>query len=247
MSLLSLALIGAAVLLSSLISGIFGMAGGMILLGALLVFFDVSHAMVMFSLLTLTANIWRVVSWWRYIRWPIWAGYVAGGTGALLVLRSIEFLPSKAVVYLCLGLIPYAIELLPRAWHANIEWRGVPVMTGFVTTTIQLLAGNGGVFLDIFFQKSTLDRRTTVATKSFCQTFGNVARIAYFGTLGGIEESFPLWAFVPAILLAIAGTALAPRILDRMTDHSFRRWTRTVIFTVGAVYLLRAGWLFWRG
>ena len=243
----SLALIGTAVLLSSLISGVFGMAGGMILLGVLLVFFDVSTAMVMFSLLTATSNIWRVVSWCRYIRWRIWLAYVVGGLASLLVLRSIEFLPSKAVVYLCLGLLPYMIEVLPRAWHANIEWRGVPVLTGFLTTTIQLFAGNGGVFLDIFFQKSTLDRRTTVATKSFCQTFGNVARITYFGSVGGIDESFPLWAFVPAILLAIAGTSLAPLVLDRMTDHSFRQWTRMLIFTVGAVYLVRAAWLFWHG
>jgi hypothetical protein len=50
-----------------------------------------------------------------------------------------------------------------------------------------------------------------------------------------------------AILLAIAGTSLAPFVLERMTDHGFRRWTRTIIFAVSAVYLMRGAWLLWYG
>ncbi len=247
MSILSLILIGLAVLISSFISGVFGLAGGMVLLGVLLVFFDVPTAMVLFSVLVTTANVWRVVVWWRYIHWRIWAGYVVGGTVALLALRAIEFLPSKALVYFLLGLIPFAVEALPRSWHPSIEWRGMPIVGGLITTIIQLLAGMGGVSLYIFFQKSQIDRKTTVATKSFCQTFGNLARILYFGTVGGIDPSFPLWAFIPAMLLAIAGTMLAPLVLNRMTDVGFRQWTRTVVFAVGAIYLLRAAWLFGEG
>jgi uncharacterized protein len=247
MSLLSLALIGLVVLLSSFVSGVFGMAGGMILLGVLLLFFDVPTAMVLFSVIVASANIWRVVTWRRYIDWRIWFGYVAGGAIALLVLRAIEFVPSKALVYFLLGLIPFAVEALPRDRQPNIEWRGAPTVAGLITVTLQLLAGNGGLFLDIFFQKSRIDRRATVVTKASCQTFGNLARILYFGTVAGVDASFPLWAFIPAVLLAIGGTLLSPLVLDRMTDDRFRIWTRRLIFTVGAIYLVRGAWLFLSG
>ena len=247
MSFAALALIGAAVFVASFISGVFGIAGGMIMLGVLLIFFDVPTAMVIFSLLATTGNTWRVVSWWRYIRWPILLSYSAGALIAIVLLRFVAFVPSKAMVYLILGFMPYAIELLPRNFHPNIEWRGVPLFTGFATTAVQLIAGNGGMFMDVFFQKSMLDRKTTVATKAICGTVGNVARMIYFGTFAGIDESFPLWAFLPAVVLAIAGTMLAPLLLNRMTDHGFRQWTRKLIFTVSAVYLIRAGWLFWHG
>jgi uncharacterized membrane protein YfcA len=247
MPLASLALIGAAVFVAALVSGVFGIAGGMIMLGVLLVFFDVPTAMVMFSLLATTGNAWRVATWWRYINWPILWGYAAGGLVAVVLLAFVAFVPSKAMVYLILGLIPYTIEILPRDRHPNIEWRGVPTFAGFATTAIQLVAGNGGLFLDVFFQKSSLDRKTTVATKAICGTVGNAARMLYFGTLSGIDESFPLWAFIPAALLAIAGTMLAPLVLERMTDQDFRKWTRKLIFVVSAVYLTRAAWLFWQG
>ena len=66
------------------------------------------------------------------------------------------------------------------------------------------------------------------------------------GTLAGVGD-LPVWATGPAILLAIAGTSLAPIVVERMTDHGFRQWTRAIIFVIGAVYLVRAAWLFWQG
>jgi len=45
--------------------------------------------------------------------------------------------------------------------------------------------------------------------------------------------------------LAIGGTSLAPFVVERMTDHGFRQWSRAIILTISAVYLVRAGWLFW--
>ena len=242
---LSLAVVAAAIFLASFISGVFGIAGGMILLGALLIFFDVSTSMILFSILSTAGNIWRVVTWWKHINWPIWFQYALGALVALIALRSIAFLPSKALVYLLLGLMPWVVEVLPRHWHPSIQWRGVPMLTGLTTTSIQLLAGNGGIFLDMFFQKSGVGRHATVATKSICQTVGNLMRIFYFGTLAGIEDAVPLWFFVPAAGLAITGTMLAPLVVNRMTDQSFRQWTRKLIFLVSTVYLLRAGWLYW--
>ena len=224
---------------ASVVSGVFGIAGGMIMLGVLLIFFDVPTAMVLFSLLAATGNAWRVVSWWGHVNWRIMWGYAAGGLIATVLLGFVAFVPSKAMVYLILGLIPYVIELLPRDHHPNIEWRGIPLLSGLATTAIQLVAGNGGLLLDVFFQKSSLDRRTTVATKAICGTVGNLARMAYFGTIAGVEEAFPLWAFIPAALLAIAGTMVAPYILERMSYQEFRRWTRQIIFAVSAVYLAR--------
>ena len=50
-----------------------------------------------------------------------------------------------------------------------------------------------------------------------------------------------------AVLVAVAGTSLAPILIERMTDHGFRQWTRALILTLSAVYLVRAGWLFWHG
>jgi uncharacterized protein len=242
---ISFALIGFTIISTSFLSGLFGMAGGMILVGVLLAYFDVATAMVTFSIIQFVANGWRAVLWWRVVLWRIFFVYVSGAVISFAIMRYVAIVPSKASVYLGLGALPFLIELLPAAARPNIEWPGVPFLTGVLTTVIQLLTGVGGLFLDIFFQKSTLDRKTTIATKAVTQTFSHVVRAVYFGSFVGIADAVPLWTYAPAIALSIAGTSLAALLLERMTDVGFRQWTRRVIFAVSIVYLVRGVTLLW--
>ena len=247
MSVLTLALIGATIVVSSFLSGVFGMAGGMVLLGVLLVFLDVAAAMILFSIIQFFANGWRALQWWSFVRWRIFWLYCLGGALAFAAMRLVEFIPGKALVYLLLGLIPFLVELIPARAQPSIESRGVPFITGVFTTIVQFLAGVGGLFLDIFFQKSALDRKTTLATKAVTQTASHVLRASYFVSFGSIGDEIGLWPLLVAIALAIGGTALAPYVIERMSDHGFRKWTKVIIFAVSGVYLLRAVWLFWQG
>ena len=144
----SLAVIGSTIVLASFISGVFGMAGGMVLLGVLLVYFPVATAMVLFSIIQFVANAWRAALWGRFVLWRILLEYAVGGVIAFAILRLIAYVPDKATVYVLLGLLPFAVEALPVHARPNIEWRGVPYITGFLTTVVQFMAGVGGPFLD---------------------------------------------------------------------------------------------------
>src|SRR5580658_9557503 len=220
MPLTTLAVIGVTILVSSFISGTFGMAGGMVLLGVLLVYFPVTTAMLL----------------WRFVRWPIFLWYAVGGVIAFAIMRAIAYVPDKATVYVLLGAMPFAVEALPLRARPNIEWRGMPFVTGFLTTVVQFMAGVGGPFLDVFFQKSMLDRKTTLASKAVVQTFSHVLRGAYFGSFGTVQAFANPWPYGAAILVAIAGTSITPLIIERMTDHGFRQWTRAIILTVSGIY-----------
>ncbi len=181
------------------------------------------------------------------MRWDILWLYYVGGAVAFAGLRLIEFIPDKALVYLLLGLLPFAVEILPASWRPNIEWRGVPFVTGLLTTVIQFMAGAGGPFLDIFFQKSVLDRKTTLATKAIAQSASHILRLVYFASITGFGTALEPAPVLAAMALAVGGTMLAPYVIERMTDDSFRQWTRFVIYTISIIYLIRAAWLFWYG
>jgi uncharacterized membrane protein YfcA len=245
MTLASWIIIGISIVAGSFLSGVFGMAGGMVVIGVLLVYFDVATAMILFSIIQLASNGWRASQWWSFVRWDIIWRYCLGGAVAFAVLRFIEFIPDKALVYLLLGLMPFAVELLPASWRPNIEWRGVPFVTGTFTTIIQFMSGVGGPFLDIFFQKSLLDRKTTLATKAVAQTASHILRFVYFVSLSGFGTGLETVPVLTAIALAIGGTMLAPYVIERMTDDGFRRWSRVVIFAISIVFVVRAAWLFW--
>jgi uncharacterized membrane protein YfcA len=168
---------------------------------------------------------------------------------AVGAMRAIAIVPDKALVYFLLGIMPFAVDVLPERMRPSIEWRGVPFFTGLSTSVIQILAGVGGLFLDIFFQKSSLDRKTTIATKAPTQTFSHVLRAAYFGSFGGFQgfnDTTSIGLLVAAIVLAIVGVQLTPYAVERMSDQSFRRWTRAIIIAISVVYIARAGWLWWQ-
>ena len=180
----ALAVIAVTVLASSFVSGLFGMAGGMILLGVLLVFMDVAPAMVLFGIIQMVSNGWRATLWFRYVEWSIVWRFLVGSTLVFLLMRSVALLPSKATLYLTLGLLPFAAELVPKRVSLDITRPGVPYFAGALIIVLQLMAGAAGHILDVFFQKSRLDRKTIVATKAVTQVTGHVYRIIYFGSFG---------------------------------------------------------------
>jgi len=240
----ALATIAATVLVTSFISGIFGMAGGIILLGVLLLYMDVAPAMVLFGAIQTSSNGWRAALWWRHVDWGIVWRFLVGSTLMFLVLRTIAVLPSKATLYLTLGLLPFAADLVHRRVSLDITRPGVPYACGAFIIVLQLLVGAAGHILDVFFQKSPLDRKTIVGTKAVTQVAGHLYRIVYFGSFtAAFDASIPWWAYATAIVLSLAGTSLAATVLVRMTDDGFRLWSRRVTMSVAVTYLARGLWL----
>lgn len=239
-TLLFAAELAAAVLATSFISGIFGMAGGMILIVVLMAIMPLTVAMVLHGLTQLTANSWRAWLWWSAIRWRIAAFYAVGALAAALLLAAIELVPSKPVALITLALLSFAGLSVPRAIAPDIRRGGHGVCCGFLCTTLQLTAGVSGPILDVFFIRTGLDRRQTVATKAAIQALGHFLKVVYFGQLlvTGTDVLAPT-AVALAIALAAIGTQLSRRALDAISDAHFMRWSRWLIVATAATCLVQ--------
>jgi uncharacterized membrane protein YfcA len=62
--------------------------------------------------------------------------------------------------------------------------------------------------------------------------------------LAGWAAVPPVWLFALAIPLSLSGTWLGGQVLDRLSDHSFRRWMKGLITLISLVLLLRAAGAF---
>ena len=54
---------------TSFLSGIFGMAGGLVLMGVLLALLPLPEAMALHAVTQMASNGWRGLLWWRHVRW----------------------------------------------------------------------------------------------------------------------------------------------------------------------------------
>lgn len=238
---MTLLLFSLLVLSTSFLAGIFGMAGGMVLMGGLLLMMPVSAAMVLHGITQMTSNAWRALMWRKHIEWRIVSRYCGGLLTAALLFAAWKFTPDERLVLLALGVLPLAALALPRRQALQIVDRGRAEAAGFLCTATQLISGVSGPLLDIFFVRSDMDRRTVVATKAARQVVTHLTKSAYFGLLfGGISAEYLTPSILSlAVALAIVGTWLSRSVLEGLTDASFRRIGSLIVGGIGIAYIIR--------
>ena len=243
-----LAALAVVAVVTSFISGIFGMAGGMLLIGFLLVMLPVPVAMVFHGVIQIAANGWRVWLWRHHINWSVVLQFGLGSAllaGRVLVLST--FVPPKSLVLMAVGLTPFVALAVPQTLAPNIE---------------RARAGLPGR-RDRRRAAARLGRHRPDARHLLCphrhdaagqcrrprprpRCMGHLTKVIYFGVadrrsgrprLGAVGWSWPLPRSSPCSAppcRAVSSTG--------MSDKQFYHWTRRVILALGAVYIAQGVW-----
>lgn len=250
MSFISAAFVVAMAFVTATLSGVFGMAGGLVLMGALAFVLPVQAAFVTHGILQLVANGWRAILHRRHVRWDIVGWYALASLTAMIAVYLLRFVPSKPILFLLLGLVPFLTWLPQKSINLDAARPPQAFISGLTVTGLNLTAGVAGPLLDIFFVRTELTRHAIVATKAATQVFAHLAKILVYGAplvTGANVGIPPWWVFALAIPLSMLGTACGGWILDRMSDVNFKRWTRWIVTAVGVSYLVQAAQLFLAG
>ena len=246
-------LILAATLVTSFISGIFGMAGGMILMGVLVALVPVATAMITHGAIMMVANGWRGWLLRDAIDWAVFRRYMVGAVFGVALLFILVWRPDRTAVFLILGLVPIVVWM-PRKWlDLDIQRRYQAELTGFVVQAMNTLAGIAGPVLDIFFVRTAMTRQQIVATKSATQAVSHIIKIGFWSApiIWASGEPVPVlppaWMIIAAAVMAMIGTTLGRQILERMKDADFRKWVKALVSVIGVIYFVRAaigyGWI----
>lgn len=229
---------------TAFLSGVFGMAGGMVLIGVLLVLLPVPDAMALHAVTQMASNGWRALLWYRHVNWRPVAFYLAGCGLALAAWSITKPVPSKPVALLFLGVTPFLVRLLPRRWQPNPLNPLHGGVYGAGCMTLMLLTGVSGPLLDSFFLGGGMERRQIVATKAVCQVFSHAVKLLYFGAL--IDQSATIDPLVAGLAIAASmlGTTLARRVLEAMTDQQYRLWANRIITVIAGYYVAYGSYLF---
>lgn len=221
---------------TSIVSGVVGLAGGMLLLAALLHWLDPVVAIPVHGLVQLVSNASRAwlqrahVRWdavWRFA-WPL----LPAGAAGLWLLRAIPPDGGRLAIGAFVLLATWAPRLLTggaRPDHAGrsdprraLPWGGA--LVGFLSTTV----GATGPLLAPFVLALGLAPQAMVGTLAACQVFQHASKVALFGAAGFDFGAFAL----PALALcaaAVAGSAIGARLLDRVPERAFRLAVKAVL------------------
>ena len=224
------------VFFTSMLSGVFGMAGGLVLLWFLLLVFPAGTAMAVHGVIQLTANGSRAWLSRHYIVWRIVAFMALGVLSAAGLLLLFNYSPNAASVSILIGLMPILVWMPKRWFHLDANRASHAFCCGIASGGLTIAAGVSGPLIDIFFVRSRMDRRQVVATKAMIQVVAHSIKIIFY--LGAaMALSAGEWGIVLlAAPFAMLGTQAGNRILHRLTDANFRTWTRWIVTGIGIFY-----------
>jgi uncharacterized membrane protein YfcA len=231
-----LGVLAPVVFLTAMLSAVVGLAGGITLLAVMLLFFDPLVAIPLHGVIQLVSNSSRAVVQRRHVEWGIVARYALPllpmGFLGLAVARTLPpsalraFIGCFVVVatwrpaWLLLGAHPEAIRPTPR-------FLGLGATVGVLNVTI----GATGPLIAPFFLNTGLARFGVIGTMAACQTLGHLAKLLVFGATG---FAFAGYAGPLALLcaLAVAGTWVGSRLLERVNERWFRRIYKLVLTAI---------------
>lgn len=238
---LQFAILGVAAFLTSMLSGMLGLAGGTALLGVLLLFYDPLVAIPLHAVIQLVSNASRtwiqrehverdIVLWYALPLLPM--GFVG-----LAIAKQLPPELSRALIGAFVLVATWAPGLLLLGAHPERAQRNRRfLLLGGVVGLLNPTVGATGPLVAPFFLNLGLDRQQVVGTMAASQTLGHLMKLIVFGAAGFAFVGFagPLSLLA---LLVVAGTWAGSRVLDRVSERSFI-WLYKAVLTGIALHLV---------
>lgn len=236
-----------AALLTSTLSAIVGMGGGITLLAVMLLFLDPLVAIPLHAVIQMVSNGTRALAQRRHVDWRIFALYALPllplGWMSLWLAQEIPPAAARAMIgafVLVATWRPGWLLLGSRPQEANPKVRFLAL--GTVVGIVNVTFGATGPLIAPFFLNVGLTRFAIIGTKAICQLAGHVVKIVVFGLAG---FAFPQWGAVLFLLCGcvVAGTALGTRMLSNVSESLFLKLYRGVLTVIAAFLVVRYGLL----
>ena len=242
----SLAILAVAAFVTSIVSAILGMAGGIVLLSVMLLFLDPLVAIPLHGAVQIVSNASR--AWiqrrqveagivWRYSLFLLPMGFAG-----LALARELPSPAIRAAIGLFVLLATWRPAWLlfgahPERTHPRRRFLGLGIAVGFLNTTV----GATGPLLAPFFLNLGLARQAVVGTQAACQVLGHGAKLVVFGAAGfAFGDHAPL--IVLLSLAVLLGTSIGSRLLERVSERAFGITYRAVLTAIAFQLVLGEVW-----
>lgn len=249
----SVAIILAVVaLLTSTLSAVLGMGGGIMLLATMLCFMTHAESIPTHAAVQIASNGTRVLAFIKNVDRSAFGRFVLGVVpGAAIGMTLLWSLgePEQSEPYLktMIGVFILVSVYLPKpkgGVTASSRWWDFPLM-GLAAGTAALTVGAVGPLIGPLFARRGFDKNRLIATKAVCQLATHVLKIPAFIWLRDLDLSKlgPLAAVM--IVMVIPGTLIGKRFLQGISERGFRIAYLVALTTAGLKVLIIDGIAHW--
>ena len=230
-----------AAFLTSTISGMIGMAGGILLISLMTFFLPVHIIIPIHGVAQLASNSSRSWLLRHEISKPILKNFLIGLPFGVLasyfLVREIEF---KELFYLFIAALIFWALFKPKRLNIGVVKPVHFIAIGLVTGFLALFVGATGPFLAPFFLQANLRKEELVATKAITQFFTHLLKIPAFIGLGFAYGEYTI-EIIGLILATIIGTRTGVHFLKKIKNEQFNKMFKAALLIAAFRLILKFG------
>lgn len=238
--------------MTSSISAVLGMAGGIILLGIMAIMIPEGYVVVaLHGVVQLISNLTRSYVFRSHIRKDIISQYLPGAVLGLLAASAIifglihffnlnsaadlkvDFLKAFIGVFILWFLFGKRHKITSDSPH----FFGVGALSGLCTTFI----GATGPLIAPFFLKGKLTKENIIANKALCQAISHIGKMPLFMLFFDFNYYSEVELLLPLTIAVFVGTNVGKKVLGFIPEKIFRLMFKTAL-TLIAIKLIADQW-----
>lgn len=239
-----------AALITSIISAILGMAGGMLMLAAMLCFMSHGDAIPTHAAVQIASNGTRALAFLKNVDLGTFGRYFLGlvpGMGVGMVLLWALGEPEESEPYLktLIGVFILVATYFPKGkfdGQSTGVWWDFSLM-GLVAGTAALTVGAVGPLIAPLFARRDFVKERLIATKAVCQLATHLMKIPAFIWLRDLNIPQLSTLALLLIVMVIPGTLIGKRIVTHVPERHFRIAFRVALTVAGLKVLIVDGLL----
>ncbi len=239
-----------AAFLTSMLSAVIGMGGGVTLLGIMAVLIPEGYMVVaLHGVIQLVSNMTRTLVYREHVYRPIFKQFTFGiipglFLSALVIFGLVKVFGVNSAAEIKIDLLKPLIGIY-ILWflylrkksqsinHTAFFWMGG--LSGLVTVFI----GAAGPLIAPFFINKDLTKENVIATKAACQSVGHLGKIPIFIFIFGVNYIAQWSVLLPLVVAVYFGTKFGKKMLGKLPESTFRMLFK-VALTLIAIRLVAA-------
>jgi|TARA_B100000953_G_scaffold297138_1_gene291330 uncharacterized membrane protein YfcA len=243
-----------AALITSSISAVIGMGGGIILLGIMAILIPEGYmAIALHGIIQMVSNGTRTFVFRDHIKKNLISEYLIGaliglGLSVFIVYGLMHIYDVRSANEIKFDYLKPIIGLY-ILWYLYLKGpkkkrkNKLFMIVGFIGGLCSIFVGAVGPLIAPFFLRNDLNKENVIANKAACQIITHIGKIPifiYFFNVNYIEQYTIL---LPLIISVYVGTTIGKKLLQSITEKIFKM-TFKICLTIIAIHLILGRFLF---
>jgi uncharacterized membrane protein YfcA len=205
--------------LTSLITAMFSLGGGSLLVSALALVLPATVVIPVHGCVQLGSNVGRALLQRAHIQWKLILWIVLGAAVGSLAGGPLAYVLPERWLSAAIGAFVLVSAWLP-APGAIVDSRSLQFLGGAIVSALGMVVGAAGPLIAAFL-RGLPDRHQLIATQSTLVSFQHLFKVLVFMALG-FAFSHYLGLILLMVISGFAGTALGSRLLTHVPEAAFR-------------------------